>query len=595
MVTTQHAEGFTMQYTVRFRRFAANSPFRLAVLCLSVAVLPSLASGQAPCAPNLSKHMVETGQEVHQWLTQEAWHYFNSQITGSELGDHIGTWGVDGIFIDTAQTTVLDGARDEDKGYKPPLWQGNAEGLFDLDAPVFRHFCASAKDIYTGYYVGQQYDSNLTQAERIWQTNEADNMVLRYGQSDRTTAYYYLGHVAHLVQDMTIPAHTHNDPHGSNLVSMHESYEQDYAPTHFQEFHFDDTAGLEYILKGRPITIPASLYEAFQQTAEYTDDYDSNHKDGEYVTGGMDACFFPTDYPSSLLHRPSDAIRTGGGAASTMTDASCAVIAQDLMYWAMKRTAQMFRLFYHQVDTETFEGQILLANQNLAVAVEEGAPVPYLGPKNAALRVSYRTPTRNGFPASGVVKASCMVHYNHKPDGGDWTQEQSVSVPEGAGLVTLPTQRGLYRVWVTAENGAGTAATPIHGYFRAPGFGLVQPPVGGKVECTGTLRLNVVVTGAGDDAVYAWERDGQPIAGANSDTLTVSGVGYPDAGHYRCIITDPVEGTIVTPAALVEIVPENSLPAADMAGLACGAFLTLLLFAKISNRRGSGRKISQRT
>ena len=323
-------------------------------------------------------------------------------------------------------------------------------------------------------------------------------------------------------------------------------------------------------------------------TGSSTDDYDSNHKDGEYVTGGIDACFFPADYPSALLHRPADAIRTGGGAASTMTDASCAVIAQDLMYWAMKRTAQLFRLFYQQADTEAFQGQLLLANQNLAVAVEETAPVPYLGPKSAALRVSYRTPTRNGFPASGVVKASCMVHYNHKPDGGNWSPEQSVPVPEGAGLVTLPTQRGLYRVWVTAENGAGTTATPVYGYFRAPGFGLVQPPVGGKVECFGTLRLNVIVTGAGDDAVYAWEKDGQPIAGADSETLTISGVGYADAGRYRCVITDPVEGTIVTPEALVEIVPENSLPAADMTGLVCGASLMLLALARTARRR-SGR------
>ena len=31
--------------------------------------------------------------------------------------------------------------------------------------------------------------------------------------SSAGTAYYYLGHVAHLVADMTVPAHVHNDQH----------------------------------------------------------------------------------------------------------------------------------------------------------------------------------------------------------------------------------------------------------------------------------------------------------------------------------------------------------------------------------------------
>jgi len=472
---------------------------RASLAAVLFAVLP-LAAPNAPASegfpdpPSIDKHMVETGKEVHQWITREAWRYFSSEIAGAELDRFIGVWGVDGIFTDLGQLTVLDGARDEDKGQKPPLFQGNPMGDFDLDAPALRHFCASAKDMYTGYLLGIRYDSNLTQAERIWQNNTADNLTLRYAQPDKTTAYYYLGHVAHLLQDMTIPAHTHNDPHGSNLVGVHDSYEQDYAATNFRNFRYDNAVAGQYVLKDRPINIPASLFETFQQTADYTDDYDSNHADGEFVTGGLDACFFPADFPSAQLHRPNEAIRTGGGGASTMSEANCAIIANDLMYWSIKRTAQLFRYFYKEFDTEAFRAEIRLSEQGMALSQDETAPSPYFGPRKALLRVSYKTATRTDFPASGIVRNSCVLHYLYNPGGGSWSEEHTLSFTENPCLASLPTQPGIYRVWITAENGAGQSGETVYGYFRAPGFALAQAPVGGRVERGEPLRLFVSVS-----------------------------------------------------------------------------------------------------
>ncbi len=538
--------------------------------------------------PSVEKHMVETGMEVHQWLTQEAWRYFESQIAGAELDNYIGTWGVDGIYFDTRRSTVIDGTRDADKGFKPPLWQGVENAIFDLDSPSLRHFCASGKDIYTGLYVIYHFDSNLTQAQNVWKDNESDNLLLRWNQSDKTTAYYYLGHVAHLIQDMTVPAHTHNDPHGSNLPSLHDSYEQDFAASHFKEYRYDDAIGLQYVLKNSPITIPASLLEAFQKTADYTDDYDSNHADGEYARSGLAACSFPTDYPSALLHRPADALRTGGGDTSIVSDDKCAIIANDLMYWAVRRTAQLFRFFYQVVDSADFHAEIRLADQDIVLSADENAAVPYLGPKLAGLHVSYSTRTHTDFPPSGIVKDSCVFHYEYKPDGGEWAGEQSLPFPTGAGALSLPTEPGLYRAWVTAENGGGKQAEPVYGYFRAQGFALVQAPRGGTVETAGALSLHVKVSGAGDGVTYLWQKDGQTIPGADTDTYMVAIVGYGDAGRYTCIITDPVQGTITTPVAMVNVVAENRLPASGTTFLLVEMSLMLGLGTLCLARRQSG-------
>ena len=529
--------------------------------------LPALAYGE--------KHRIEPDEEVHQWLTREAWRYFESQIAGAELDSFIGVWGVDGLYADRGQSTVLDGARDEDKGQKPPLWQGVENVFFDLDSPSMRHFCASAKDFHTGYFFIQQYDANIIQAQRIWKDNEADNLMLRYAEPDKTAAYYRFGHVAHLIQDLTIPAHTHNDPHGSNIPGLHDSYEQDWTAAHFRDYRYDNAVNLQYVLRDRPIAVPATLLEVFQQTAEYTDDYDSEDVNGEYAESGTDACYFPADYPAAALHRPADALREDDGSDSVMPDGKCAIIADDLMYWAMRQTAQLFRFFYKEVDSGAFHAEVRLVGSNIPLASDEAFPVSHLGPKRALLHVSYSSRTDTDFPASGIVRNSCTFHYDFKPDGGGWSGEIAVPFPAGAGDVPLDTQAGTYRVWVSAENGGGTVADPVYGYFRAPGFTLVLPPKSAVIECSKSLFLNVVVSGAGDGVSYEWHKDGQPIPGANADTYAVSSVGYQDTGRYTCIVTDPEQGTIVTPAAMVEVVEKVPVARTTALCLAVGTLLAL--------------------
>lgn len=523
------------------------------------------------------KHMVEPNQGVHQWLTQEAWRYYDSQIEGSELGTYIGTWEVDGIFENVEQATVLDGARDEDKAQKPPLMQGSVDVGVDMDSSSMRHFCGGAEGIYTGFHVlTLAYDSALRQAENIWRDHAGDNILYRRSIGDKTAMYYYLGHVCHLLEDMTVPTHTHNDPHGSTSAPFHDNYEQDYAAYHFQEYQYDDTIAGDTLLVGRPITVPASMYDLFYRTTNYTDDYDSCDVDGQWADGGNAACYFPADFPSQLLHRPGQALRSGG--AQTM--AQCKVMGDDLMYWAIKQVAHLFRLFYSEVDTSLFEARAHIEAPDADLSLTENDPTDYAGPASCLITLTYASADGHP-PISGIVKNSRRLHYAFRPEGGVWQDEVVIPIEEDAAGIEIETQKGLYKFWADAENGAGTVANSTPRYMRVSEFSIARQPRGGWFEEGSPLRLEVDVAGASMAAQYTWLKDGEPVGGDDC-LLEIPGATEADSGVYVCRIVDGAR-TLTTQPAKVLVVTAGSLPVG-------GAVLALagMLLAGVRRLRRNG-------
>lgn len=528
------------------------SSFRIHVVVYSLTLLAIVVY---PAAAQEEKHSVEQDRGVHQWITSEAFRYFQSRIRGSELEAHMGIFEVDGVFADARQVTVLDGVRDEDRPGKPPLFQGES-AMYDPDSPVNRHFCASAKNIYTGLNFPTQYESALTQAENIWSAHGEDNVLARYAAGDKTTAYYYLGHFLHLVQDMTVPAHTHRDIHGSTFGSLFDSYEQGYCVQNFLKYRFNDEPFGEPVLANRAIGIPGSLYELFYVTAEYTDDYDSNDNDGEYTAAGYDNCFFPEDFPSRLLHRPQDARRLDKG----LDNEACAVIAHDLLYWSMARTAAAIRFFYKTVDTEGFSARVALRNPVGELSTEESAPTEYAGPGMAKLAVWYDAGGR-ACPVSGIVRDSVTVQYAHRPDGGVWSEDVVLALASEEDNFSFRVKSGTYRFRAAAENGAGTAARESYRYMSVPGLRFVRVPKGGRVDATEPLSLEVAVAGGVGQISFQWEKDGVDIPGAVESTCALGIPGEEDSGVYRCRVSDESKGMLVTPPICISVVQEGSLPA----------------------------------
>lgn len=111
---------------------------------------------------------------------------------------------------------------------------GFFEGLFKITAKIFRKLFKknSAKDELNRPYMAHFYDPrqknnpglsllggeiNFQSAlERIityWKTAAA-----LYKSGDESRAFYALGHLVHLVCDLHVPAHVHNDPHGPTFI-----------------------------------------------------------------------------------------------------------------------------------------------------------------------------------------------------------------------------------------------------------------------------------------------------------------------------------------------------------------------------------------
>ena len=92
----------------------------------------------------------------------------------------------------------------------------------------------------------------------------------------------------------------------------------------------------------RPLSLFSNLVTIFYCTTNYTEDYDSGDYSGD-VNNGADA-YDPGDYPASL-HRPSEVNRSGGMSSTELT-----ITADDLVPYAIKRVAELYRLWYAQVD-----------------------------------------------------------------------------------------------------------------------------------------------------------------------------------------------------------------------------------------------------
>jgi len=370
-------------------------------------------------------HGMEPGWEVHQWLTKEAFNLYNSQFVGSELAAYLVAPGLtpsspwDQIAAAShnynGDDNVIEGSADEDTTDNP----------FGQLMPYLRHFCngGDGEEIYDGLLL---YDSALTQAERYWQ-----DYVLNTYVSTRSLSYYYLGHVMHLLEDMTVPAHVHDDQHA--LGDAYESWVE--VNNDFQYYTSGGAA------PGWNIAMPASLEDSFRLTADYTHDYPSDDYAGEA----------PPEYDASFRapgrHRPDLIVSSG-----TLSDADCETIAGDLMPWAIEQTASLMRLYYSEVDATAPQVQLL------GLSASEASP----------------TQARSVLTASGAavdpqsgVDADGYHFFTERKTGGAWVEQtdwgpSSGRFTFGAGQ---PLAAGLYRTWLEVQNGAGQTGSSPYGYF----------------------------------------------------------------------------------------------------------------------------------
>jgi len=126
---------------------------------------------------------------------------------------------------------------------------------------VMRHFY-HAPDAKGLQYGDSEFPNSFEWNGLPNEDNEWDyhDGILAYRRGDYDMAYFIVGHTAHLIADLTVPAHTHLDEHGPPAGDDYEQYcaRQSHSPI---------DADLPTVAVGTPIPQFATLSDLFQATA----------------------------------------------------------------------------------------------------------------------------------------------------------------------------------------------------------------------------------------------------------------------------------------------------------------------------------------
>jgi hypothetical protein len=383
---------------------------------------------------------VEGNGPVHQWLTYNAFLFYSSQFADSGLATYIGDWqdyGSKHHRTNGDNNDVIEGSFDEDvsgpiffdNGFHRDIMPQNPLGQ---SVPYEQHFVAGGdgNEIYDGWSV---YASAVTQAISYWQP-----YVLGTYPANEALSYYYLGHVAHLIEDVTVPAHVHNDGH-----PFRDAYEYSMGE-HSNYLLWGYGEGVRTSPTG-PIETPSDLVSLFRQTIQYTGEYPSDGANGEDEPG----------IAATGLHRPDLVSRSGGftgdGAVLNVSSQNeITILADDLMAWAMEQTASLFRLFYSLIDTTA-----PVVNLVTSFGADEGSAV--FKPGRFRIAASAQDGI-SGYDADGFQFAI------ERENGGLW--EPLAVDPNGGGFEFTAPGDGLYRISVEVRDAAGNVGRSGTGYFR---------------------------------------------------------------------------------------------------------------------------------
>lgn len=288
--------------------------------------VPPVGPGVAVTASAHAEDPVEDQHNpvVHMAIARLAYRLYVSQYDGGELGRYIGDYSSD--QPPAGHDTVVAGAFEEDKPRKSPF--GDA-------APVMRHFW----DLRLGDTRGLAgFDSSVNRAQKYWtggfgldggydehwSTNDGalrgtmgQGAVELHARGEKGKAYWYLGHIAHLVQDLTVPAHAHLWPHPAKM----DAYE------HYIKARYRERTGVP----AGAVESFATPYELFRRTGEITLRYDAGVGSGP-------------------LKGKDGTVDAGRRRAGGFSDSELAEEADVLYALSVKRVAALFLLFYKAVD-----------------------------------------------------------------------------------------------------------------------------------------------------------------------------------------------------------------------------------------------------
>jgi hypothetical protein len=454
----------------------------------------------------------QSGEHLaHQWLTQQAYLLFADQFGQSEISQYLGDYSVDNSGTDTTRTTLIEGVYDEDVQGANPFGQGTPglSPVLDFDHPSTNHFWAhhffdwgrdfddgisikdSAANRAIKYFTGGRGLTGTVDA--AWGSGQGavrdEGIPYVYSTaSNKPFAYYWLGHAAHLLQDLTLPAHALADSHFTGLDDdpVHDWIDgvefsangtgadgrppagvTDVSTHRYQQWAFQPSLGGVGRL-ANPISvitgplrspqqlssmalppeqqssIPANprddvlpLYRLFLDVAGRADDFDSKDVNGQVTGGSLRGDPFADDNDYNNW---------------TRTDLNS--VADVVAPLAIKSTAELFRYFFSEVDSSPPQVSVR--------GISTGFANPtHINTQSLDLIADV---VEN---VSGVDKSGYRFEVQ-KGGGLDWeptistwpAQSDTRTVSRTIGSLS----DGLYRVRAIATNGAGMEGKSEWGY-----------------------------------------------------------------------------------------------------------------------------------
>jgi hypothetical protein len=146
-------------------------------------------------------------------------------------------------------------------------------------------------------------------------------------------------------------------------------------------------------------------------------------------------------------------------------------------------------------------------------------------------------------------------------------------------------------VTFTMPAGSGTTTNTVTGIFALSGMEspfpiITSQPQNVAVAVGASAALSVGVTGAATLS-YHWYFDGSSLAGGQSSTLNLAGVGVANAGSYQAVITN-ASGAVTSAVALLSITNE---PVSFLTGGSALRFSGGKFILQLTNLTGQGQVV----
>jgi hypothetical protein len=195
----------------------------------------------------------------------------------------------------------------------------------------------------------------------------------------------------------------------------------------------------------------------------------------------------------------------------------------------------------YQLTATNAAGSVQSAVATLTVTEPAVAPSITTQPVNATATVG------GTVTFSAAASGTAPITYQWTKDGAPITGATSTTLTLNA--VTLASA-GSYRL--SATNTAGTAQSnpaslTVNEAVVAPS--ITTQPVNATAMVGGTVTFSAAASGTAP-ITYQWTKDGAPIAGATSTTLTLNAVTLASAGSYRLSATNAAGTAQSNPASL---------------------------------------------